>query len=69
MSDLTHITPDHLHTEPKRLTAGTYVAAFIVLFLILVVFADLFTFILGTIGLVVTFAAFYSDSADHGAHH
>ena len=69
MSDLTHTTPDHLHTEPKRLTGGTYVAAFIVLFLILVVFADLFTFILGTIGLVVTFAAFYSDSADHGAHH
>lgn len=68
MSDLTHTTPDHLHAEPKRLTAGTYVAAFIVLFLILVVFADLFTFILGTIGLIITFAAFYSDSAAH-AHH
>ncbi|WP_229254149.1 hypothetical protein [Dyadobacter sp. NIV53] len=69
MSDLTHITPDHSHAEPKRLSAGTYVAAFIILFLILVAFADLFVLVLGTIGLVITFAAFYTDSADHGAHH
>lgn len=69
MSDLTHITPDHLHAEPKRLSAGTYVAAFIILLLLLIVFADLFTMILGTIGLIITFAAFYKDSADHGAHH
>ena len=66
MSDTTHITTEHSHDEPKRLSKGTYVGAFIILFLILAFFADLFVFILGTIGLVVTFAAFYKDSDDHG---
>lgn len=69
MSDLTHTTSDHSNTEPKRLSAGIYITAFIVLFLILVVFGDLFTLILGTIGLIITFAAFYKDITDHGAHH
>ena len=69
MSDSTHTTSEHLHTEPKRLSKGTYILAFIVLFAILVAFADLFVFILGTIGLIVTFAAFYKDSDDHAAHH
>jgi len=54
---------------PKRLSSATYVIAFIVLFLILAVFADLFVFILGTIGLIVTFAALYSETNTHGAHH
>ncbi|TDE18607.1 hypothetical protein [Dyadobacter psychrotolerans] len=67
MSDTTHTA--HASSEPKRLSAGTYVAAFIILFLILVVFADLFVLILGTIGLIVTFAAFYADSASHDTSH
>ncbi len=61
---------DTTHNESSSLSSGVYVAAFIILFLVLAVLADLFTFILGTIGLVVTFAAFYKDNSHHGdAHH
>ena len=69
MSDTTHISTEHSHSEPKRLSAGTYVAAFVILLLILAYFAELFVFVVGVIGLVVTFAALYRDSSDHGAHH
>jgi hypothetical protein len=69
MSDTTHTAEDHVHAEPKRLSAGTYITAFVILLIILAVFADLFVFIVGTIGLIVTFAAFYYDSASHDAHH
>lgn len=56
------------HTESASLPTFAYIAAFIVLFIILAVLGDLFTFILGTIGLVVTFAAFYKDNS-HDDHH
>jgi hypothetical protein len=67
MSDHTH--SDHTHTESTGLTSGVYIAAFLVLFAILIVFADLFVFILGTIGLIVTFAAFYRDRSHDAGHH
>ncbi|HEV7382351.1 MAG TPA: hypothetical protein VGN64_21295 [Dyadobacter sp.] len=69
MSDLTHTAPSHPEEAPKRLSAGAYIIAFIVLFLILAVFADLFVFILGTIGLIVTFAALYQETVSHDDHH
>ncbi|WP_353721699.1 hypothetical protein [Dyadobacter sp. 676] len=56
------------HTESASLPSFAYIAAFIILFIILAVFSDLFTFILGTIGLIVTFAAFYKDKS-HDNHH
>ncbi|GGM78884.1 hypothetical protein GCM10010967_08260 [Dyadobacter beijingensis] len=59
---------DTTHTEPQSLPTFAYIAAFIILFVILAVFADLFVFILGTIGLIVTFAAFYRDKS-HDDHH
>jgi hypothetical protein len=68
MSDTTHTAHSHSEETPKRLSSATYIIAFIVLFLILAVFADLFVFILGTIGLIITFAAHYRE-ASHSAHH
>lgn len=56
------------HTESTSLPTFAYIAAFIILFIILAVFGDLFVFILGTIGLIVTFAAFYKDHS-HDDHH
>jgi uncharacterized membrane protein len=60
---------DTTHNESSSLSSGVYIAAFIILFLVLAVLADLFTFILGTIGLIVTFAAFYKDNSHGDAHH
>ncbi|WP_439555388.1 hypothetical protein [Dyadobacter sp.] len=57
------------HTETTGLSSFAYVAAFVILFVILAVFADLFVFIVGTIGLVVTFAAFYRDNSHDAGHH
>lgn len=58
----------HADSKPKGASLGTSVFIFILLVAILAVFGDLFTFILGTIGLVITFAASYTDhSADD--HH
>jgi len=57
------------HTTSGSLSSAVYIIAFIVLFIILAVFGDLFTFILGTIGLIVTFAAFYKDSSHSADHH
>jgi hypothetical protein len=57
------------HNESASLSSGVYIAAFIILFLVLAVVADLFTFILGTIGLIVTFAAFYRDNSHHDEVH
>ncbi|WP_138477376.1 hypothetical protein [Dyadobacter bucti] len=59
---------DTTQTESTALGSGVYITAFIILFIILAVFADLFIFILGTIGLVVTFAAL-TESKGHGADH
>lgn len=56
------------HTESTSLPLFASIAAFIILFIILAVFGDLFVFILGTIGLIVTFAAFYKDNS-HDDHH
>ena len=57
------------HTESTSLSSGVYIAVFLILFAILAVFGDLFIFILGTIGLVVTFAAFYRDKSHDADHH
>lgn len=57
------------HTESTSLSSGVYIAVFLILFAILAVFGDLFTFVLGTIGLVVTFAAFYRDKGHDADHH
>ena len=59
---------DTSHTESASLSSFVYVAAFIILFIILAVFGDLATFIIGTIGLIATFAAFYRDNS-HDEHH
>lgn len=69
MSDTTHTAHSHSEETPKRLSSATYIIAFIVLFLILVAFADLFVFSLGTIGLIVTFAALYRETNTHDSHH
>ena len=58
---------DTTHSEPKSVPTAISIAAFLILFVILAVFADTFIFILGTIGLVVTFAFFGNDS--HGDEH
>ena len=60
---------ENTHTNSHEVTTGFYIASFLILALILGVFGDLFTFILGFIGLVVVYAAFLSgdDSADD--HH
>ncbi|PWJ60636.1 hypothetical protein CLV98_101821 [Dyadobacter jejuensis] len=52
-----------------KLPSFVYILTFIILFLVLVVFADTFIFALGTIGLVVTFAANYKDQAHTADHH
>lgn len=69
MSDINHTA--HIKTEeaPKRLSSATYIVTFIILFVILAVFADLFVFTLGTIGLVITFAALYKETISHDSHH
>lgn len=57
------------HTKSGSLPSAVYIIAFIILFIILAVFGDLFTFILGTVGLIVTFAAFYRDNSHDAGHH
>jgi uncharacterized membrane protein YqiK len=59
---------DTTHSEPKTVPLAASIAVFIILFLILAVFADTFIFVLGTIGLVVTFA-FFGDKAHGDDHH
>ena len=56
----------HVHSKPEGASVGVSIAIFIFLVLILAVFGDLFVFILGLIGLVVTFAAFYTDHSADG---
>jgi hypothetical protein len=60
---------DTTHSEPKAVSTATSIAVFIILFLILAFFADTFVFILGTIGLVVTFAFYGNDSHHDDSHH
>jgi hypothetical protein len=57
------------HTESTGLSSAVYIAVFLILFTILAIFGDTFTFVLGTIGLVVTFAAFYKDNSHSDDHH
>jgi hypothetical protein len=59
---------DTSHAEHKSLPLAISIAAFLALFIILIVFADTFIFVLGTIGLVVTFAFFGNDSHDSDHH-
>lgn len=55
----------HVHSKPEGVSLGASIAIFLLLVIILAVFGDLFTFIFGLLGLVITFAAFYTDhSAD-----
>ncbi|GLU55908.1 hypothetical protein [Dyadobacter frigoris] len=55
----------HVHSKPEGVSLGASITIFLLLVIILAVFGDLFTFIFGLIGLVITFAAFYTDhSAD-----
>jgi hypothetical protein len=56
----------HVHNKPQGVSAGTSIVIFLLLVIILAVFGDLFTFIFGLIGLVVTFAAFYKDHSADG---
>ncbi|CAG5003716.1 hypothetical protein DYBT9275_03215 [Dyadobacter sp. CECT 9275] len=58
-----------VHSATKRLSSGAYIATFLILLLILVIFGDLFVFILGTIGLTITFAYFYKGNSHADAHH
>lgn len=60
---------ENTHTHSHELSTGFYVASFLILALILGVFGDLFTFILGFIGLVVVYAAFLSGDDSDEAHH
>ncbi|NIJ51767.1 hypothetical protein [Dyadobacter arcticus] len=57
------------HSESKGLSTFAYIAAFLILFAILAVFGDMFTFVVGAIGLVITFAAFYKDDSHGDEHH
>lgn len=59
---------DTTHSEHKSVPLAVSIAAFLILFTILAVFADTFIFILGTIGLVVTFA-FYGNESHSDDHH
>ncbi len=52
-----------------KLPSFAYILTFLILFLVLVVFADTFLFVLGTIGLIVTFAAHYREDAHAAGHH
>ncbi len=56
----------HVHSKPEGASLGASIAIFILLVIILAVFGDLFTFIFGLLGLVITFAAFYTDHSADG---
>lgn len=60
---------ENTHTNSHKLSSGFYIASFLILALILVIFGDLFTFILGFIGLVVVYAAFLSGDDSAEEHH
>lgn len=59
---------DTTHTEAKSVPLAVSISAFLILFLILAFFADTFIFVLGTIGLVITFA-FYGNEKHGDDHH
>lgn len=56
----------HVHNKPEGASLAVSITIFLLLVIILAVFGDLFVFILGLIGLVVTFAAFYTDHSADG---
>ncbi|QRR01914.1 hypothetical protein [Dyadobacter sandarakinus] len=56
-------------TESGPLSTAVYVGIFLLFFFILAIFGDLFTFIVGTIGLIIAFAGFYKDSSHSDGHH
>ena len=60
---------ENTHTNSHEISTGFYISSFLILALILGVFGDLFTFILGFIGLVVVYAAFLSGNDSDEDHH
>ena len=58
---------DTTHTEAKSVPLAVSISAFLILFLILAFFADTFIFVLGTIGLVITFPIYGNEK--HGDDH
>jgi hypothetical protein len=60
---------EHTPTKSDEFSNGFYIAVFLVLLLILAVFGDLFVFIVGTIGLIVAFAAYFTSKAAAEEHH
>lgn len=60
---------ENTHTDSHELSTGFYIASFLILLLILGVFGDLFIFILGTIGLIITYAAYFTSKAAAEDHH
>ena len=59
---------ENTHTESHELSNGFYIASFLILLLILAIFGDLFVFILGPIGLVIAYAAYFSSLPDDDHH-
>ncbi|MPR35844.1 hypothetical protein [Salmonirosea aquatica] len=60
---------ENTHTDSHELSTGFYVASFLILLLILAVFGDLFVFILGTIGAIVAYAAYFTSKSAAEDHH
>lgn len=56
-------------TESKELSNGFYIATYLLLLLILAIFGDLLVFIVGTIGVTVAFAAYFSGKSSSDDHH
>jgi hypothetical protein len=56
-------------TESKELSTGFYIAIYLLLLLILAIFGDLLVFIVGTIGVSVAFAAYFSSKSSADDHH
>jgi uncharacterized membrane protein len=65
----TFIPMENTHTDSHEFSSGYYIASFLILLLILGFFGDLFIFILGTIGLVIAYASYFSSRPDHEDDH
>lgn len=60
---------ENTHAKSDELSTGYYISIFLVLLLILAIFGDLFVFIVGTIGVVIAFAAYFTSKAAAEDHH
>ncbi len=60
---------ENTHTDSHELSNGFYIASFLILLLILGFLGDLFVFILGTLGVIIAYAAYFSGKPDHEDHH